>query len=290
MDSFFFFYDAATTEIYTPSLRDAIPIWGAREALHRTRRGVDPRPPALVAPRRGHLRQTGQVERQALRRSEVPGVGVGQAGLDELGINETFEAWDVMPEDLSDRVATFRDKNFLAACVTLPHKQAVIPLVDELTEAAEAVGAVNWIFNRDGKLVGHNTDSTGFLRALREKAGFDAEGVDAIVFGAGGAARAIVYALKAAGVARLTIANRTVSKAQALASDFSEGRFKPVAIGLSRDEVIENLGTIAHPGTQQAVRDVEAEGSNAEHIAEPIGQFGVGLYPSFMVADRVELG
>ena len=96
-----------------------------------------------------------------------------QAGLDELGISETFEAWDVTPEDLEERVATFRDKNFLAACVTLPHKQAVIPLVDELTAAAEAVGAVNWIFNRDRKLVGHNTDSTGFLRALREKAGFD---------------------------------------------------------------------------------------------------------------------
>ena len=160
-----------------------------------------------------------------------------QAGLDELGIDETFEAWDVMPEELSEKVATFRDKNFLAACVTLPHKQAVIPLVDELTEAAEAVGAVNWIFNRDGKLVGHNTDSTGFLRALREKAGFDPRGVDAVVFGAGGAARAIVYALKIAGVARLTIANRTVSKAQALASDFSEGRFKPVAIGLDRDEL-----------------------------------------------------
>ena len=160
-----------------------------------------------------------------------------QAGLDELGINETFEAWDVLPEDLSEKVATFRDKTFLAACVTLPHKQAVIPLVDELTEAAEAVGAVNWIFNRSGKLVGHNTDGTGFLRALREKAGFEPEGVDAVVFGAGGAARAVVFALKTAGVARLTIANRTVSKAQALASDFSEGKFKPVAIGLGRDEL-----------------------------------------------------
>jgi shikimate dehydrogenase len=121
--------------------------------------------------------------------------------------------------------------------VTLPHKLAVIPLVDELTEAAESVGAVNWIFNRCGKLVGHNTDGTGFLRALREKAGFDPAGVDAVVFGAGGAARAIVYALKTAGVAHLTIANRTVSKAQALASDFSEGKFKPDAIGLDRDEL-----------------------------------------------------
>ena len=160
-----------------------------------------------------------------------------QAGLDELGIDETFEAWDVKPEELEAKAATFRAKGFLAGCVTLPHKQAVIPIVDELTEAAEAVGAVNWIFNRDGKLVGHNTDSTGFLRGLKEKAGFDPKGVDAVVFGAGGAARAIVYALKTSGVARLTIANRTVETAQALASEFSEGRFKPTAIGMSRDEL-----------------------------------------------------
>lgn len=164
-----------------------------------------------------------------------------QAGLDELGINETFEAWDVAPEELEAKVATFRESGFLAGCVTLPHKQAVIPMVDELTEAAQAVGAVNWIFNQDGKLVGHNTDGTGFLRALKEKAGFDPKGADAVVFGAGGAARAIVYALKSAGVGRLTIANRTVEKGQGLASDFSEGRFKPTAIGMSRDELANHV-------------------------------------------------
>ena len=76
-----------------------------------------------------------------------------QAGLDALGIKETFEIWDVLPEALADKVATFRSDGFLAACVTLPHKQNVIPMIDELSDAAQAIGAVNWIFNKNGKLI-----------------------------------------------------------------------------------------------------------------------------------------
>ena len=164
-----------------------------------------------------------------------------QAGLDALNIEETFEAWDVTPEALADKVATFRSDEFLAACVTLPHKQEVIPMVDELSDAAQQIGAVNWIFNKNGKLIGHNTDGTGFIRALKEKVGFEAQGVDATVFGAGGAARAVVYALKNAGIKRLTIANRTLERAQELAAHFREGPFKPEAISMNRDELADHV-------------------------------------------------
>ncbi|MQF64261.1 shikimate dehydrogenase [SAR202 cluster bacterium AD-802-L14_MRT_200m] len=164
-----------------------------------------------------------------------------QAGLDALNIEETFEAWDVTPEALADKVATFRSDEFLAACVTLPHKQEVIPMVDELSDAAQQIGAVNWIFNKNGKLIGHNTDGTGFIRALKEKVGFEAQGVDATVFGAGGAARAVVYALKNAGIKRLTIANRTLERAQKLAAHFTEGPFKPEAISMNRDELADHV-------------------------------------------------
>jgi len=164
-----------------------------------------------------------------------------QAGLDALNIEETFEAWDVTPETLADKVATFRSDEFLAACVTLPHKQEVIPMVDELSDAAQQIGAVNWIFNKNGKLIGHNTDGTGFIRALKEKVGFEAQGVDATVFGAGGAARAVVYALKNAGIKRLTIANRTLERAQELAAHFTEGPFKPEAISMNRDELADHV-------------------------------------------------
>lgn len=144
------------------------------------------------------------------------------AALKHHDIDEQFEAWPTHPDDLAAKIESFRTDGFLASCVTLPHKQAVMPMIDELDDTAVAVGAVNWIINSNGHLIGHNTDSPGFLRALTELGGFDPAGKSALVFGAGGAARAIVHALKTAGVASMTIANRTVARAQELATDFSD--------------------------------------------------------------------
>ena len=144
------------------------------------------------------------------------------AALQYHGIDETFEAWPTHPDDLAAKIETFRADGFLAGCVTLPHKQAVIPMIDELADTAVAVGAVNWIINVQGRLIGHNTDSPGFLRALTELGDCDPAGKSAVVFGAGGAARAIVHALKSARVSALTIANRTISRAEELAADFSD--------------------------------------------------------------------
>ena len=155
------------------------------------------------------------------------------AALQHHGIDELFEAWPTHPDDLVAKVETFRADGFLAGCVTLPHKQAVIPLIDEMAETALAVGAVNWIINDDGRLVGHNTDSPGFLRALTELGEFEPSGKSALIFGAGGAARAIVHALKSAGVATMTIANRTLTRAQELADDFSDGSLAIDSMALS---------------------------------------------------------
>ena len=154
------------------------------------------------------------------------------AALNHHGIDELFEAWPTHPDDLVAKVESFRAEGFLASCVTLPHKQAVIPLIDDLADTAVAVGAVNWIINDNGRLTGHNTDSPGFLRALTELGEFDPAGKSALVFGAGGAARAIVHALKTAGVASMTIANRTVERAEELAADFSDDALSIKACGL----------------------------------------------------------
>ena len=162
------------------------------------------------------------------------------AALQHHGIDELFEAWPTHPDDLAAKVESFRAEGFLASCVTLPHKQAVIPMIDDLADTAVAVGAVNWIINNNGHLTGHNTDSPGFLRALTELGEFEPSGKSALVFGAGGAARAIVQALKSAGVASMTIANRTVSRADEIASDFSDNGLHISTCGLD-DESLDDI-------------------------------------------------
>ncbi|MEE8363014.1 MAG: shikimate dehydrogenase, partial [Dehalococcoidia bacterium] len=162
-----------------------------------------------------------------------------QAALDHLGIDARFEARPVPPEDFAAAVEALRADDELGGCVTLPHKHAALELMDDVDETAAAIGAVNTIVNADGRLKGYNTDAPGFLRALRERAGFDPAGSSAVVFGAGGAARAVVYALRVAGVARLAIANRTVPRAESLAADMTDGGFRPTALGLQRDELAD---------------------------------------------------
>ena len=164
-----------------------------------------------------------------------------QAALNHLGIDATFEVWTTPPEELAERVASLREPGCLGCCVTLPHKQAVMAMLDNVDETATGIGAVNWIVNEGGKLSGHNTDAPGFLRSLREEAGFDPAGCNAVLFGAGGAARAVAYALRTAGCAKLTIANRTIARAEALAGDMTGGRFRPLATGLAKDELADSV-------------------------------------------------
>ena len=139
-----------------------------------------------------------------------------QAALDAIGFDGTYEPWDVAPEGVAEFVDGLRAPGTLGINVTVPHKEAVIPFLDEVDDWASTAGAVNTIVNREGRLTGHNTDGIGFLRALREGAGFEPRGRDVLVLGAGGSARAVVYALARAGAAQLFVANRTVERAERL--------------------------------------------------------------------------
>ena len=160
-----------------------------------------------------------------------------QAALDHLGINKIFEKWDVTPENLEGKIKSFRKNSFIASCVTLPHKQNVIPLIDDLTDSAKSIGAVNWIYKNNNKLVGDNTDSSGFIRALTEKYNFIPEDKTALVFGAGGASRAIIFGLIKSGVKKIILSNRNFDKADIVSKELSTNKVKIEPIIYTRDSL-----------------------------------------------------
>lgn len=139
------------------------------------------------------------------------------AAFEALGLNYCYVPLAVAPADLSAAIAGLAALGFVGVNVTIPHKQAVIPYLDELSAEAQAIGAVNTIVFAGGRRIGYNTDGAGFLRALTDR-GFSAAGRRALVLGAGGAARAVVYALAQAG-AEVTVLNRTEAKAASLAAE-----------------------------------------------------------------------
>ena len=123
---------------------------------------------------------------------------------------------------IGEAVQGLRALGLRGANVTVPHKQAVMPYLDWLTPAAQAIGAVNTIrVEEDGKLSGDNTDARGFVADLRDH-GVTLTGQRALVLGAGGSARAIVYGLAEAGCLSITVLNRTVDKAHELAQEIRD--------------------------------------------------------------------
>jgi len=136
-----------------------------------------------------------------------------QAAYDHKSLDLTYQSQDINPLDLHAFLETMRSSNILGANVTVPHKENVVPLIDELDEDARLIGAVNTIANRNGRLVGYNTDAPGFLRSLIEVAGFDPVNKSALIIGAGGAAKAVAFALSKHGASTIYVANRTHKKA-----------------------------------------------------------------------------
>lgn len=142
------------------------------------------------------------------------------AALTALDLDWCYVPLPVPPERLADAVAALRALGLVGANVTIPHKQAVMAWMDDLTDEAQGVGAVNTIIPSSAGLLGHNTDVVGFERALCD-AGMSGQG-RVVVLGAGGAARAVVYALRRT-ADEIVILNRTVERAVALASDMGAG-------------------------------------------------------------------
>ncbi len=150
------------------------------------------------------------------------------AAFAHCGLDVSYERWDTPAEALRGRVVSLSDQKYLGANVTIPHKEAVIPMLDELGGLSARVGAVNTIVNRGGRLFGFNTDGPGFVSSLQNEAAFEPQGRSFVLLGAGGAARGIAFALAAAGAARIDIANRTAERAARLATDVAPSTSAPV--------------------------------------------------------------
>lgn len=148
----------------------------------------------------------------------------------ELGLDYVYIPFHVRPKNLAAAVRGATALGLVGFNLTIPHKREVVALVDELSPEAELIGAVNTVVLSDGRLIGHNTDGQGFVRSLREEAGFDPAGRHVIVLGAGGAAQAVVVQLLLEGAATLTIVNRTAAKGERLADAVSRRFASPVTV------------------------------------------------------------
>jgi len=143
-----------------------------------------------------------------------------QAAFDELGIDAKYELWDRAPIELGDAIVELRGDDFLGANVTIPHKERVVPMVDRLTEEASFTGAVNTLTREGKRLIGHNTDVAGFKVALDKLVGRQKMPRQAVVLGAGGGSRAVVYGLIREGFQRIVVFNRHLHRAEGLVKHF----------------------------------------------------------------------
>lgn len=130
-------------------------------------------------------------------------------------INATYEAFEVLPEQLGEALKAFVLEGYSGFNITIPHKETILAFVDALDPLAEKMGAVNTLVVRDGKIKGYNTDGLGLVESLTHH-GLVLQGLLVLVLGAGGAAKGICHALAMAGVQCLDIHNRTLETAQAL--------------------------------------------------------------------------
>lgn len=142
--------------------------------------------------------------------------------LQRYGIKGHYIPMDVTPQDLRQALELLPKLGFVGVNVTIPHKEAILQIADVITDRAALIGAANTlIFRKDGRIHADNTDGAGFIANLRQNAPqWNPAAGPAAIFGAGGAARAVVAALIEVGVPEIRIANRTQPRAQALRADF----------------------------------------------------------------------
>ena len=140
------------------------------------------------------------------------------AAFKALNLDWEYVPFEVLPKDLSEAIRGMRALHIAGFNVTIPHKETILPMLDEVTQLARIIGAVNTIKNQEGLLVGYNTDGPGFMDSLKDGAKLNPKGKKVILLGAGGAARAVSVMLAEAGIKSLSITDIQEKKAEELIS------------------------------------------------------------------------
>ncbi|PCI55417.1 MAG: shikimate dehydrogenase [Alphaproteobacteria bacterium] len=198
--------------------------------------------------------------------------------LEKHGLSGSYNAIDVPVDNLKQGVADIIKDGFSGFNVTIPHKISIMDICDEIDDLATAIGAVNTVTIKNGKLYGTNTDGFGFVENIkRSAADFDFKEGKAVVLGAGGAANAVIYALLQEGVPEIFIANRTKEKAQKLTA-FNPEKIKAIDWAL-RNDVLEHanliinttsLGMAGHPPLDISLRAAPAHVLVTDIIYAPL--------------------
>lgn len=203
------------------------------------------------------------------------------AAFEQVGIDYLYVPFQVKKEELGKAIAGMRALNIRGLNVTIPHKVAVIPFLDDLDDLAQRIGAVNTIVNDDGVLKGYNTDATGFLRALLER-GVEPKGKTVSILGAGGASRAISLALAERG-SNLIILNRTWDKVKEQADRISQICQREVqALKLDKENLAKALNKadiLINTTSVGMSPDIEETPVTADLIKPPVIVFDIVYNP-----------
>lgn len=197
----------------------------------------------------------------------------------KYGLTGAYEAINVAPKDLERDVQSFIAHDYAGFNVTIPHKIAIMEYCESIDDAAKAIGAVNTIVIKDGKLHGYNTDAFGFIANIKQNApDFDFTKGSAVVLGAGGAARAIVKGLIDEGVPEIILTNRTREKADAIKDALSPDKIN-VCAWEDRNDVLakanllinaSSLGMEGQPALEISLDDLPSDALVTDIVYSPL--------------------
>lgn len=187
---------------------------------------------------------------------------IQNAMIKAAGLDCVYDARRVAGDDTAQWLTQARNEGYVGFNATMPHKEHLVPLMDELSADALRFQSVNTVYVRDGRLCGHSTDGDGFLQALQE-ADMDPAGKSVLVLGAGGAAKPVVYKLLQRGAAGVFVANRTLERAQTLCRQVGDSRLRSCDFSremlcrlAAESQLVVNCTSLGMTGTQGQFEDL----------------------------------